>query len=132
MKPLVSITPITTWEELRSAFQVVLTHPSLGATAERFRDYIEMDVCDQAVVDCWDSIESDWRFEDSQGVSRGPVTICDLDWSLEQAVDQLVEYNNNKWNFGPGLAPPRLRFEEVMSEVGKVIGQEVTYTHDEE
>jgi hypothetical protein len=48
-------------------------------------------------------------------------TIRDLDCDIEEVVGALISYNNNPWNFAPGGAPEKLRFDEVMERVKAVL-----------
>jgi len=36
-------------------------------------------------------------------------------------VSGLISYHNNPWNFAPGGAPEKLRFDEVMERVKAVL-----------
>ena len=48
-------------------------------------------------------------------------TIRELDCDIEEVVGALISYNNNPWNFAPGGAPEKLRFDEVMERVKAII-----------
>jgi hypothetical protein len=127
MKPLITLNPITTWSALRAAFRELLTHPSLGETAEWFASYLEEDIHDEALVGCWSAIESDFRHDEREGRSSCSITLRDLDCDIEEVVSALVSYNNNGWNFAPGGRPPLLNFNDTMVRVGAVIGLEIEY-----
>jgi len=127
MKPLITLNPITTWSDLRAAFRELLTHPSLGETAEWFDSYLEEDIHDEVLVGCWSAIESDFRHDQAAGRSSCSITLRDLDCDLEEVVSALVSYNNNGWNFAPGGRPPVLEFKDTMRRVGAVIGLEIEY-----
>jgi len=127
MKPLITLNPITTWSALRAAFRELLTHPSLGETAEWFASYLEEDVHDEALTGCWSAIESDFRTDDLVGNDHETITLRDLDCDIEEVVSALVSYNNNGWNFAPGGRPPLLNFNDTMVRVGAVIGLEIEY-----
>lgn len=127
MKPLITILPITTWSGLRAAFRELLTHPSLGETAEWFASYLEEDIHDEALTGCWSAIESDFRADNRAGRDHETITLRDLDCDIEEVVSALVSYNNNGWNFAPDGRPPLLNFNETMVRVGAVIGLEIEY-----
>lgn len=100
---------IVTWEDLRSEVRRLFTHPDLGEDlVKRFTSYMDEEVHDSAIVSIWSCIEADRR-----GGYKEPLTLSDLDLSLEEVVNCLVEYNNNAWNFPPRRAPERLNFDEV-------------------
>lgn len=118
---LITLNPITDWAALRQAFRDLLTHESLGDTAIWFRCYIDQDIHDSALCDCWSSLESEMRSIAKYSSHPEVFTLRELDCDIEEVVDALVAYNNNTWNFAPGGAPPRLRFDEVMERVKAVI-----------
>jgi hypothetical protein len=132
MKPLITLNPITTWSALRAAFRELLTHPSLGETAEWFASYLEEDIHDEALTGCWSAIESDFLTDDLVGSEREKITLRDLDCDIEEVVSALVSYNNNGWNFAPGGRPPLLNFNDTMVRVGAVIGLEIEYPVDDD
>ena len=127
MKPLITLNPITTWADLRAAFRELLTHPSLGETAEWFDSYLEEDIHDEVLIGCWSAIESDFRHDQAAGRSSCSITLRDLDYDIEEVVSALVSYNNNGWNFAPGGRPPVLEFKDTMRRVGAVIGLDFEY-----
>lgn len=118
---LITLNPITDWAALRQAFKDLLTHESLGDIAIWFRCYIDQDVHDGALCDCWSSLESEMRSIAKYSQHPEVFTLRELDCDIEEVVGALVTYNNNFWNFAPGGAPPRLRFDEVMERVKAVI-----------
>ena len=119
---LITLNPITDWTALRQAFRDLLTHESLGDTAIWFRCYIDQDIHDGALCDCWDSLSSEMKSYAKYSPGEPCVfTIRDLDCDIEEVVGALIGYNNNPWNFAPGGAPERLRFDEVMERVKAVI-----------
>ena len=119
---LIALNPITSWSDLRGAFRDLLTHESLGDTAIWFRCYIDQDIHDGALCDCWDSLSSEMKSYAKYSPGEPCVfTIRDLDCDIEEVVGALIGYNNNPWNFAPGGAPERLRFDEVMERVKAVI-----------
>jgi len=132
MKPLIALNPITTWSALRAAFRELLTHPSLGETAEWFASYLEEDVHDEALTGCWSAIESDFRTDDLVGNDHETITLWDLECDIEEVVSALVSYNNNGWNFAPGGRPPVLEFMDTMRRVGAVIGLDIEYPVDDD
>ena len=84
MKPLITILPITTWSGLRAAFRELLTHPSLGETAEWFASYLEEDIHDEALGGCWSSIESDFRHDERDTMVRvGAVIGLEIEYPAE-------------------------------------------------
>ena len=121
MKPLITLNPITTWADLRAAFRELLTHPSLGETAEWFDSYLEEDIHDEVLIGCWSAIESDFRHDQAAGRSSCSITLRDLDCDIEEVVSGLISYHNNPWNFAPGGAPEKLCFDEVMERVKAVL-----------
>ena len=119
---LITLNSITSWSDIRAAFRDLLTHESLGDTAIWFRCYIDQDIHDGALCDCWDSLSSEMKSYAKYSPDEPCVfTIRDLDCDIEEVVGTLISYNNNPWNFAPGGAPPRLRFDEVMEQVKAVI-----------
>ena len=119
---LIALNPITDWASLRQAFRDLLTHESLGDTAIWFRCYIDQDIHDGALGDCWDSLSSEMKSYAKYAPGESCVfTIRDLDCDIEEVVGTLISYNNNPWNFAPGGAPESLRFDEVMERVKAVI-----------
>jgi hypothetical protein len=119
---LIALNPITSWSDIRQAFRDLLTHESLGDTAVWFESYIEQDIHDGALCDCWDSLSSEMKSYAKYSPNEPCVfTIRDLDCDIEEVVDALVTYNNNPWNFAPGGAPEKLRFDEVMERVKAVL-----------
>lgn len=119
---LIALNPITDWAALRQAFKDLLTHESLGDMGIWFESYIDQDIHDGALCDCWASLESEMRSFAKYAPGEPCVfTIRDLDCDIEEVVDALISYNNNPWNFAPGGAPERLRFDEVMERVKAVI-----------
>ena len=121
MESLITLSLITTWSELRSAFKELLTHPSLGETAEWFESYLEESIHDEALVGCWSSIESDRRDATKCGFEVEEITLRELDCDIAEVVCALVSYNNDEWNFAPGGAPKKLHFDEVMERVNAII-----------
>ena len=119
---LIALNPITSWSDIRQAFRDLLTHESLGDTAIWFESYIDQDIHDGALCDCWASLESEMRSYAKYSPGEPCVfTIRDLDCDIEEVVDALICYNNNPWNFAPGGAPERLQFDEVMERVKAII-----------
>ena len=119
---LIAINPITEWTSLRQAFRDLLTHESLGDLAIWFACYIDQDLHDRALCECWDSLESEIRSIAKYAPDHPEVfTILDLDYDIEEVVSTLISYNNNPWNFSPGGAPEELRFDEVMERVKAVL-----------
>ena len=119
---LIALNPITSWSDIRQAFRDLLTHESLGDTAVWFRCYIDQDIHDGALCDCWASLESEMKSYAKYAPGKSCVfTIRDLDCDIEEVVGTLISYNNNPWNFAPGGAPERLRFDEVMERVKAII-----------
>ena len=119
---LIALNPITSWSDLRGAFRDLLTHESLGDTAIWFRCYIDQDIHDGALCDCWDSLSSEMKSYAKYSPDEPCVfTIRDLDCDIEEVVGALIGYNNNPWNFAPGGAPERLQFDEVMERVKAII-----------
>ena len=119
---LIPLNPITSWSDIRQAFRDLLTHESLGDTAIWFRCYIDQDIHDGALCDCWDSLSSEMKSYAKYSPDEPCVfTIRDLDCDIEEVVGALIGYNNNHWNFAPGGAPEKLRFDEVMERVKAVI-----------
>ena len=119
---LITLNPITDWTALRQAFRDLLTHESLGDTAIWFRCYIDQDIHDGTLCDCWDSLSSEMKSYAKYSPGEPCVfTIRDLDCDIEEVVGALIGYNNNHWNFAPGGAPERLQFDEVMERVKAVI-----------
>ena len=119
---LIALNPITDWASLRQAFRDLLTHESLGDTAIWFRCYIDQDIHDGALCDCWSSLESEMKSYAKYAPGESCVfTIRDLDCDIEEVVGALISYNNNPWNFAPGGAPERLHFDEVMERVKAII-----------
>ena len=119
---LIALNPITSWSDIRQAFRDLLTHESLGDTAVWFESYIEQDIHDGALCDCWDSLSSEMKSYAKYSPNEPCVfTIRDLDCDIEEVVSALISYNNNPWNFSPGGAPEELRFDEVMERVKAVL-----------
>ena len=119
---LIDLNPITSWSDIRQAFRDLLTHESLGDTAIWFRCYIDQDIHDGALCDCWDSLSSEMKSYAKYSPGEPCVfTIRDLDCDIEEVVGALISYNNNPWNFAPGGAPEKLRFDEVMDRVKAII-----------
>jgi hypothetical protein len=119
---LIALNPITDWTSLRRGFRDLLTHESLGDTAIWFACYIEQDIHDGALCDCWDSLSSEMKSYAKYSPDEPCVfTIRDLDCDIEEVVGALISYNNNPWNFAPGGAPEKLRFDEVMERVKAVL-----------
>jgi len=119
---LIALNPITDWTSLRQAFRDLLTHQSLGEIAIWFACYIDQDIHDGALCDCWDSLSSEMRSYAKYSPGEPCVfTIRDLDCDIEEVVGVLIGYNNNSWNFAPGGAPEKLRFDEVMERVKAVL-----------
>jgi hypothetical protein len=119
---LIALNPITDWTSIRQAFRDLLTHESLGDTAVWFESYIEQDIHDGALCDCWDSLSSEMKSYAKYSPNEPCVfTIRDLDCDIEEVVSTLIYYNNNPWNFSPGGAPEELRFDEVMERVKAVL-----------
>ena len=118
---LISLNPITSWSDIRQAFRDLLTHESLGDTAIWFRYYIDQDIHDGALCDCWASLESEMKSIAKYAPHPETFTIRDLDCDIEEVVGALIGYNNNPWNFAPGGAPERLQFDEVMERVKAII-----------
>ena len=119
---LIALNPITSWSDIRQAFRDLLTHESLGDTAIWFRCYIDQDIHDGALCDCWDSLSSEMKSYAKYSPGEPCVfTIRDLDCDIEEVVGALIGYNNNPWNFAPGGAPERLQFDEVMERVKAII-----------
>ena len=119
---LIDLNPITSWSDIRQAFRDLLTHESLGDTAIWFRCYIDQDIHDGALCDCWDSLSSEMKSYAKYSPGEPCVfTIRDLDCDIEEVVGALISYNNNHWNFAPGGAPERLQFDEVMERVKAII-----------
>lgn len=118
---LITLNPITDWTALRQAFRDLLTHESLGDTAIWFTCYIDQDIHDGALCDCWDSLSSEMRSIAKYAPYPEIFTIRELDCDIEDVVGALISYNNNPWNFAPGGAPEKLRFDEVMERVKAII-----------
>ena len=119
---LIALNPITDWTSLRQAFRDLLTHESLGDTAIWFACYIDQDLHDNALCECWDSLSSEMRSYAKYAPDQSCVfTIRDLDCDIEDVVGGLISYHNNPWNFAPGGAPEKLRFDEVMERVKAVL-----------
>ena len=119
---LIALNPITDWTSIRQAFRDLLTHPSLGDTAIWFKSYIDMEVHDSCLCDCWESLSSEMRSYAEYAPDESCIfTIIDLDCDIEEVVGTLISYNNNPWNFAPGGAPEKLRFDEVMPRIWAVI-----------
>ena len=119
---LIALNPITSWSDIRQAFRDLLTHESLGDTAIWFRCYIDQDIHDGALCDCWDSLSSEMRSYAKYSPGEPCVfTIRDLDCDIEEVVGTLISYHNNPWNFAPGGAPEKLQFDEVMERVKAII-----------
>lgn len=119
---LIALNPITSWSDIRQAFRDLLTHESLGDTAVWFESYIEQDIHDGALCDCWDSLSSEMKSYAKYSPNEPCVfTIRDLDYDIEEVVSALISYHNNPWNFAPGGAPEKLRFDEVMERVKAVL-----------
>lgn len=118
---LIALNPITDWAALRQAFRDLLTHESLGDTAIWFESYIDQDIHDSALCDCWSSLESEMRSIAKYSQHPEVFTLRELDCDIEEVVSALITYNNNPWNFAPGGAPEKLHFDEVMERVKAVI-----------
>jgi hypothetical protein len=119
---LIALNPITSWSDIRQAFRDLLTHESLGDTAVWFESYIEQDIHDGALCDCWDSLSSEMKSYAKYSPNEPCVfTIRDLDCDIEEVVSALIFSNNNPWNFSPSGAPEKLRFDEVMERVKAVL-----------
>ena len=119
---LIALNPITDWTSLRQAFRDLLTHESLGDLAIWFACYIDQDIHDCALCECWEGLSSEMRSYAKYAPDQSCVfTIRDLDCDLEEVVGVLIGYNNNTWNFAPGGAPEKLRFDEVMERVKAVL-----------
>ena len=111
MKPLMQLNRINSWEDLRSEFSRLFTHPSLGELADTFKDYLDQDIHDGALVNCWADLKDEPGF-----------TLVDLGDDIEYAVALLCNYNNNWMNFAPGGAPPMLDHVTVLKMVVEVVG----------
>jgi len=119
---LIALNPVTDWTSLRQAFRDLLTHESLGDLAIWFSSYIDQDIHDGALCDCWDSLSSEMRSYAKYSPGEPCVfTIRDLDCDIEEVVSGLISYHNNPWNFAPDGAPEKLRFDEVMERVKAVL-----------
>ena len=119
---LITLNPITDWASLRQAVRDLLTHESLGDLAIWFACYIDQDLHDNALCECWDSLSWEMRSYAKYAPDQSCVfTIRDLDCDIEEVVSGLISYHNNPWNFAPGGAPEKLRFDEVMEHVKAVL-----------
>jgi len=111
MKPLMQLTRINSWEDLRAEFSRLFTHPHLGELADIFKDYIDQDIHDGALVNCWYDLKDEPGF-----------TLLDLGDYIEYSVALLCNYNNDWMNFAPGGAPPMLDHVSVLKMVAEVAG----------
>jgi len=111
MKPLMQLNRINSWEDLRSEFSRLFTHPSLGELADTFKDYLDQDIHDGALVNCWADLKDEPGF-----------TLLDLGDYIEYAVALLCNYNNSWMNFAPGGCPPKLDHVSVLKVVVEVAG----------
>jgi hypothetical protein len=116
MKPLMQLTRINSWEDLRAEFSRLFTHPHLGELADTFKDYIDQDIHDGALVNCWYDLKDEPGF-----------TLLDLGDYIEYAVSLLCNYNNDWMNFAPGGAPPMLDHVSVLKMVAEVAGINWSY-----
>jgi hypothetical protein len=116
MKPLMQLTRINSWEDLRAEFSRLFTHPHLGELADTFKDYIDQDIHDGALANCWYDLKDEPGF-----------TLLDLGDDIWYAVSLLCNYNNDWMNFAPGGAPPMLDHVSVLKMVAEVAGIDLSY-----